>query len=142
MSVAQATPTSLQVEVPSNLVPGKYSLQVAVNGSKSSAFPIIVKGTPELTRTDWLAGPCGTNITIFGKNFSETASENTVFFGKTRATVVSSTSETLTVTVPQFPELDGANAYITPTPLELTVSVGTTPAKGHLTFISAKVGWQ
>jgi hypothetical protein len=140
--VAQATATLLELEVPADLTPGNYSVQVTVKGTKSNVLSAKVKGAPELTRTDWQAGPCGQTVTIYGKNFSEKADENNVFFGKERATVTGATSETLTVTVPQFPELNGANAYLNPTPMDITVSVGTTPAKGRLQFYSARNGWQ
>ncbi len=141
-TVTQATATSLQVEVPSKLVAGEYSLVVSVNGIKAAPYGIKVAGMPELTRTDWLAGPCGSMVTIFGKNFSDNAADNTVFFGKTKASVMSASADSITVTVPQFPELDGNTAYMTPTPFDITVTVGTTPAKGHLVFTSAKVGWK
>ena len=140
--VTQANATALQVEVPSNLVPGKYTIQVAVNGGKCEPFPIVVAGAPELIRTDWQGGPCGTTVRIYGKNFSENAEENTVYFDKAKATVSNATADTLTVIVPQFPELDGSTYFITPKTLDITVNVGTTPAKGHLGFTSARVGWQ
>ncbi len=141
-TVTQAFPTSLQVTVPPNIVPGKYALTVAANNARSSPMQIKVLGAPELTRTDWLAGPCGQVVTIYGKNFSEEPTDNTVCFSGTKAKVTAATTETLTVVVPDFPELQGATAYLNPTPLDVTVTVGTTPAKGKLTFTSAKVGWQ
>jgi hypothetical protein len=141
-TVTQAFPTSLQITVPPNVVPGKYSLTVVSKGTTSNAVPVKVLGMPELTRTDWLAGPCGQTVTIFGKNFSEDAAEDNVFFGGTKAKVTGATTETLTVVVPDFPELQGAPAYINPTPMDITLTVGTTPVKGHLSFTSTKVGWQ
>ncbi len=141
-TVAQASATSLTVEVPPTITAGKCLLQVLAKGNASNIYTIMAQGAPELTRTDWLAGQSGTTVTIYGKNFSTEASENHVFFGKERAPVLSATSDTLTVTVPFFPELDGALCYVNPTPFDLSLTVGTTPAKGHLTFYSSKVGWQ
>ena len=46
------------------------------------------------------AGLIGTTVTITGSNFSSTPSDNIVFFGSVRTNVISSTSTTLTVTVP------------------------------------------
>jgi hypothetical protein len=141
-TVATASPTSLQITVPSSVVPGKYSLTVVSKGTTSNAVPIKVLGMPELLRSDWLAGPCGQTVTIFGKNFSEDPAENNVFFAGTKAKVTAATTESLTVTVPDFPELQGSPAYIQPTPINITLTVGTTQVKGSLPFTSARVGWQ
>lgn len=46
------------------------------------------------------SGPIGTTVTITGKNFGSAPGANTVFFGATRATVISATPATITVTVP------------------------------------------
>lgn len=45
-------------------------------------------------------GPVGTTVTITGTNFSSTPSNNIVFFGAARGTVISTTPNSLTVTVP------------------------------------------
>ncbi|OJY93954.1 MAG: hypothetical protein BGP13_01565 [Sphingobacteriales bacterium 40-81] len=45
-------------------------------------------------------GPIGTTVTISGSNFHITPSENIVYFGAVRATVMSGTSSSLTVKVP------------------------------------------
>ena len=141
-TVSQAFPTSLQITVPPSLVPGKYSLTVTSKNTTSNPVQIKVLGMPELLRSDWLAGPCGATVTIFGKNFSDEASENNVFFGGTKAKVTAATPESLTVIVPDIPELQGATSYVTPTQIDITLTVGTTPVKGHLPFTSARVGWQ
>ncbi|MEZ4809959.1 MAG: IPT/TIG domain-containing protein [Allomuricauda sp.] len=46
-------------------------------------------------------GPVGTNISITGKNFSATASANTVKIGNTTATVTSASATKIFITVPQ-----------------------------------------
>lgn len=42
----------------------------------------------------------GTQVTIYGLNFSPTASQNTVQFGSTAATVISATATTIVATMP------------------------------------------
>ena len=46
------------------------------------------------------SGPVGTTVTVTGTNFNSMASNNIVYFGGVKATVVSGSSTTLTVTVP------------------------------------------
>lgn len=46
------------------------------------------------------SGPVGTTVTINGTNFSTTLANNIVFFGATKATVLTATAIKLTVTVP------------------------------------------
>jgi hypothetical protein len=47
-----------------------------------------------------LSGPVGTTITITGSNFRSDPGSNYVYFGATRATVISASTTSLTVTVP------------------------------------------
>ena len=56
--------------------------------------------TPTITSFSPASGPVGTTITITGTNFSNTASDNTVYFGSVKATVVSASATTLSVKVP------------------------------------------
>jgi hypothetical protein len=60
---------------------------------KLNAQPIISSFSPE-------SGPIGTYVTINGLNFNPTLSNNIVFFGAVKATVHSTTSTSLTVSVP------------------------------------------
>ncbi len=137
VAVSKATPTKLAVTVPSSLAPGRYELGVTAKGVKAQPIAITVAGAPHLSHLDVSAGPCGCKVTIFGKNFSETAADNIVFFNKSQATVDAATATSLSVTVPQFPELDGFTSYAQPTNIDVSVSVGSTPAQEHLTFVSA-----
>lgn len=66
-------------------------------GSKSG-FTYITP--PTITAVSPTSGPIGTTVTITGTNFSTAASDNTVYFGTVKATVVSATSTSLTVIVP------------------------------------------
>lgn len=55
---------------------------------------------PTITSFSPGSGPVGTVVTITGTNFNPTASNNTVFFGSVKATVVSATATQLVVVVP------------------------------------------
>ena len=55
---------------------------------------------PTVTSFSPSNGVIGSNITITGTNFNTISSNNAVFFGATKATVISATATTLTVTVP------------------------------------------
>lgn len=63
-------------------------------------------------------GPVGSTVTITGSGFNPTAANNIVFFGATRANVISASSASLTVTVPS-----GASfLYITVTNLSTNLT--------------------
>ena len=55
---------------------------------------------PVITSFSPSSGPIGTLVTITGNNFSTSPSSNTVYFGAVKATVISASTNTLTVTVP------------------------------------------
>jgi hypothetical protein len=57
-------------------------------------------GAPSITWFTPFYAPAGATVTIGGTNFSATVADNTVFFGSVKATVLSATTEQLTVTVP------------------------------------------
>lgn len=59
----------------------------------ANAQPVISSFTPE-------SGPIGTTVTIHGLNFSSKASNNTVYFGAVKATILSASNSTLKVSVP------------------------------------------
>jgi hypothetical protein len=61
---------------------------------------IAAPGGPAISSISPDSGVAGSSITITGKNFSSTASNNIVKFGETQATVTSVDSGSLTVTVP------------------------------------------
>jgi hypothetical protein len=139
--VTNATATSLQIEVPTvptNLRPGDHLMTVVLaSGQKSPPFKVTLAGPPEISGITPMGGPCGIDVTIAGKNFSETAADNQVYFGKCKAVVTNASPTSLTVTVPTFPELDGFPAYQMPTGIQVTVSVGNAPTKAESTFYSA-----
>lgn len=57
-------------------------------------------GIPTITSFLPVNGPVGTIVTVNGSNFNTTASLNNVYFGATKATVISSTATQMTVVVP------------------------------------------
>ncbi|MFH0991587.1 MAG: FG-GAP-like repeat-containing protein [bacterium] len=75
----------------------KYSMSTSV-------FRNVVTPPPQnvltITSVSPLSGPIGTTVTITGSNFNVTPLNNVVYFGATRATVVTASSVSLTVTVP------------------------------------------
>src|SRR5690606_39324640 len=76
--------TGLRVQIPSGITPGTYNLALTVAGQTvviSTNFEII---KPIITNITPLTGTWGDLITITGENFSSTASENIVRFGKDR----------------------------------------------------------
>ena len=69
----------------------------AMSYAASAMIPI---PSPTITSFTPTSGPVGTTVTITGKNFNTTASNNVVYFGAVKATVTSASSTSLTVTVP------------------------------------------
>ena len=62
-------------------------------GFEFAVAPVITSFTP-------LSGPVGTTVTITGSNFDPVASRNLVYFGNTKANVISGTANSITVAVP------------------------------------------
>lgn len=97
--LTSVTPTTLTVTVPSGASTGKISVivdgEVATSGTDFTVF-----NSPEITSILPSNGLPGTSITIAGKNFSTTLTENIVKFNALEATVTGATSTSLTATVP------------------------------------------
>jgi IPT/TIG domain len=86
---------------------GSHNLHVRVAAqnnfwsiSDSFSFSVTAAPQPTITSFNPTSGPVGTIVTITGINFSTTPTDNTVYFGATKATVTVATSTQLTVTVP------------------------------------------
>ncbi|MDO9548381.1 MAG: IPT/TIG domain-containing protein, partial [Candidatus Marinimicrobia bacterium] len=60
----------------------------------------ILAQIPTITSFSPTSGPIGTTVTITGANFNTTAENNVVYFGAVKATIISASSTSLTVTVP------------------------------------------
>lgn len=71
--------------------PDKFTIYENVN----SSAPLISVNT-----VSPLSGPVGSTVTITGSNFSTVTTENMVWFGSVKATVLTATATEITVTVP------------------------------------------
>ena len=77
---------------------GKISVTNAYGTATKSGF--LYKTRLKINSFSPVYGPVGTVVTINGTNFSSVTSDNIVYFGAVRATIVSATDSTLKVTVP------------------------------------------
>jgi hypothetical protein len=80
--------------------------EVSVTGSKGTGraqgfiFLYPTLPPPVITSFTPASGPVGTTVTITGNNFDNSPSQNIVYFGATKATVLSASATSLTVQVP------------------------------------------
>ena len=65
-----------------------------------SVLAFFPPGAPRINSFNPASGAAGTTVTITGSGFNPVAASNTVYFGIKKATVISGTTSTLTVTVP------------------------------------------
>ncbi len=80
---------------------GKADVAVAnYLGNTISVFRRVAPVLPTIANFTPVCGPVGTSVTITGTGFSSVPTDNTVFFGATRATVTGATSTQLTVIAP------------------------------------------
>ncbi len=100
-TVTSATSTTLTVTVPAGAVTGNVTVTAFGSTSNAKLFTTL---TPVITAITPGSGIIGDIATITGVNFSPTAADNTVLFtsagGTVNATVISSTSTSLSVVVP------------------------------------------
>ncbi|WP_416963453.1 RHS repeat-associated core domain-containing protein [Streptomyces sp. Agncl-13] len=101
-TVTRASATRLVVTVPVGADDGSVAVTVAGSTAKSAeAFSLAPSG-PAIASMAPLSGPAGTEVTIQGTGLASTASDNVVRFnGGTLAELVSATTTTLTVKVPE-----------------------------------------
>lgn len=99
-------------------------LSVILNGIGAYPPTSPTVTTPAITGISPTSGAAGTTVTITGTNFSNTPANNTVKFNGTLATVTSSTSSTLTITVP---------ASATTGTVSVTTTGGTATSTGNFT---------
>lgn len=139
--VIDATADSITAEVPDALTSGSYTITVTANGSKSNPVMVKLKGAPEVTGTSLNCVRSTMQFSIYGKNFSEVASENEVKIGGETAQVNSASAETLTVTVPMFPDAGGGLWFNPPLQKDMTVKVGQVMAKGKASIYIGPYQW-
>lgn len=134
--VTGATAEALQVTVPDGLEGGKQKIDVVVIGQKAGSVEVTIKAQPELSSVSLSSAPPGQEITLTGKNFSKTLSENKVTIGGASADVISGDTTSLTVTIPTALDLDSNPAYGVP----IFVQVGKLKSKEDVTIdISQRV---
>jgi Tol biopolymer transport system component len=110
--VNEATESTVKTTVPDSAETGPVEITVAGNTASGPSFTVEAKA-PGISSVEPDSGTVGTEVTIKGMNFSATASENTISFNGTQATVKSAAADELLTEVPQGAS-DG--------PLEVTVN--------------------
>jgi len=135
--VSKATATTLDVKTPAGLGPHSYSVDVTVNGVKSNSLSFTVTGVPELGSSAVASMMPGSTFEFSGKNFSKIPSKNVVTISvdgvpSKTATVTSCTANSITITCPEFPEIDGKIQGGINTNGDLSVSVNGVPAAGSM----------
>jgi hypothetical protein len=81
---------------------GKTTITATVGGIASKPYLFLIKIAPEVTGIDLISAPPGQTMTISGKGFSATQSENIVTIGGQPAPIVSCSTKSITVTVPEM----------------------------------------
>lgn len=132
--VLTSTPSKLEIKTPTGLPPHAYSVDVTVNGVKSNTVPFTVTPPPELGSSSVASMAPGSTFEFSGKHFSKIPAKNVVkitvngMASKTAA-VTSCTENSITITVPEFTDL---NINQTNTNADLSVEVDGVPVQGTL----------
>ncbi|HEY8980776.1 MAG TPA: IPT/TIG domain-containing protein [Streptomyces sp.] len=101
-AVSRASANRLVVTVPAGADTGPVAVRVGGTTAKSAESFTLASSGPTITSVTPASGPAGTEVTIQGRGFAATASDNLVRFnGGTFAELVSATGTTLTVKVPE-----------------------------------------
>lgn len=143
LPVYSATNTELKVKIPvKNFETGELPVYVTVDGIKSNAGKITVRGIPELTGTNYDGIPPGAELYVFGKNFSKKLNENQVFFENTPGQVVSCTPTELVVIVPNFYMGAGSGSISGQVGIPIKVKVGKVESKNTIPITIGNSRWQ
>ncbi|WP_212908495.1 RHS repeat-associated core domain-containing protein [Streptomyces sp. TS71-3] len=101
-SVTSASATRLVVTVPSGAADGKVSVAVGGVTAESTEAFTVAAGAPVVSKLTPSSGVPGTQVVLSGSGFAANATDNVVRFnGGTSAQLVSATSTSVTVKVPQ-----------------------------------------
>jgi hypothetical protein len=79
---------------------GDVSLSTVGGTATATGFTFVLGPAPTISSLAPASGAIGTMVTITGTNFNTQNDNNIVFFGPVRATVLSSSANSITVTVP------------------------------------------
>lgn len=102
--VTASTTTSITTSVPATAVTGKISVTTSGGYAQSASNFIVTCGPlPTITSFTPVTGAVGTTVVITGTNFSTTPNDNIIDFGGYSAAVISSTTTTVTTSVPTGP---------------------------------------
>ena len=99
--VVRATATEIEVEVPVDGATGTIALEVPGAGRYETAQRLFVGPAPLVRVMEPTSGAPGARVTLRGSHLGADASQVTVAFGATNATVVSAAPSVLVVTVPE-----------------------------------------
>ncbi|MBK7652277.1 MAG: IPT/TIG domain-containing protein [Flammeovirgaceae bacterium] len=103
-TVTSSSTTQLVVIVPGGATTGKFLVTTTYNDLFWTAMPVtdfvVETNEPAITGFSPTTGPVGTTVTITGKNFSATPSDNKVTMDGHPATVTSSSTTQIVFTVP------------------------------------------
>ncbi|OJJ16557.1 hypothetical protein BKI52_32090 [marine bacterium AO1-C] len=98
-TVTSATPTQIQTSVPTGATTGRITVEVGLE-TATSTTDFIVTSLPTVTSFSSNENQIHSNVTIKGTNFSPIATNNTVKFNGTVATVISATATEIKTSVP------------------------------------------
>lgn len=136
--ITKATATSLEFTVPEGLQGGKRTVTLWIAGVKCDPLYIKIAAAPEVTAANLLGGAPGNPITIQGKGFSTTASENQVLLKTPEGQIIATVTPTvateteLTITIP--------TDYPSPSDILCTVKTnGQESAKGVVFSVGMRV---
>jgi N-acetylneuraminic acid mutarotase len=100
LNIISSSPTSIVCSVPSGIKPGNYPLIVKILGLQDQSSNSIEVIKPEITGITPQEGTWEDEVTIWGRNFGEEVTSNTVLFNDVEAKVLQASSEKIVVRVP------------------------------------------
>jgi hypothetical protein len=106
------------------------------HGSGTDSFFVFNGTAPLIQSFSPKSGSVGTSVQIFGSNFNSIPSNNSVYFGATKAIVTSSTSNMITAIVPQGATYDPITLIANNLTARSNLSFTTTFSGGDLTAYS------
>ncbi|MBN9383758.1 MAG: IPT/TIG domain-containing protein [Chitinophagaceae bacterium] len=100
-SITSASTNSLVVVAPAGGTTGSVTVTTKGGTANGPVFTyVVIPPPPTITSISPVSGSVGTTVTINGTNFKTTATDNTVKFNGTAATVQTATATVLTVLAP------------------------------------------